>query len=226
MAVVAAGAAGQVPQDLVDAATARAASADYEFLAEEIPDAFSELIDGIQRVARIVAALKKFSHPGSDEKVPEDLNRIVEDSLSVSANEWKHYATVSTELDAALPLVSCMANEMSQVVINVVVNAAHAIASRSSESLGHVAIRTGAEGDMAFIEIADDGPGVPEEIQERIFEPFFTTKDVGQGTGQGLALAQRTVVDQHRGRLNLESEAGAGATFRIELPLDPVAVER
>ncbi len=203
----------------VAAAQSAIAAADLDFLADEVPAAFEELLDGVARVATIVSALKKFSHPGTEDKTPEDLNDIITDSLAVCRNEWKYHATVETDLSDGLPRVPCMPTEIGQVIINLVVNAAHAVARSARD--GVIRIGTEVHGDTVRIAVEDNGPGVPEGIRDRIFEPFFTTKDVGEGTGQGLALAYKAIVEQHNGSLVLEDAPGHGARFVITLPLLP-----
>ncbi len=198
-------------------------SADLEFLREEIPKAIVQAREGVSRVSKIVLAMKDFSHPGSVEKAPFDLNRAIESTITVARNEWKYVADLETDFDPDLPPVPCLAAELNQVILNIVVNAAHAIGSLEAVARGErgrITVRTRCEDRCAVIEIADTGAGIPEEIRHKIFDPFFTTKEVGKGTGQGLALARAVVVDKHAGKIAVESEVGRGTTFRIELPLD------
>ncbi|MEM6819332.1 MAG: ATP-binding protein [Pseudomonadota bacterium] len=194
--------------------------ADLEYLREEIPGALDQGKAGIGKIREIVLALKDFSHPGSGTPEPSDINRLVESTVTVARNEYKYVADVSLELDPGLGPVSCMPSALGQVVLNIVVNAAHAIAEQSDrDGRGEITVRTQSlDEDHVEISISDNGPGVPEKIQSKIFDPFFTTKEVGRGTGQGLAISRRVVTEQHSGRLLLESEPGEGATFRIVLP--------
>ena len=199
---------------------------DFDYLLSEVPKAFSQSLDGLNRIAKIVKAMKEFSHPGSEEKVPVDINHAIETTVAVTRNEWKYVADVVLQLDSALPLVPCILGEFNQAIVNLIVNAAHAIGAgvqEGSGSKGTITIRTRRHGDSAEISIRDSGHGVPEAIRSRIFEPFFTTKPVGKGTGQGLSQVHSTVVKRHQGQLWVESEEGQSATFFIRLPLEGFA---
>jgi PAS domain S-box-containing protein len=196
---------------------------DLEYLLKEIPNALDQSLEGVQRVAKIVKGFKEFSHPGSEEKRAVDINQAIETTISVARNEWKYCAEMVTALDSALPLVPCLAGEFNQVMLNLIVNSAHAIGDAVEEGgkgKGTITISTRREDGWARIAVADTGSGIPVEIQPRVFEPFFTTKDVGKGTGQGLALAHSVIVNRHQGQIWFESEAGHGTTFFVRLPLD------
>ncbi len=196
------------------------AAADAPYLMEEIPKALEQAIDGVARITTLVKAMKEFSHPGRKEKAPQNLNHAIENTVTVARNEWKYVADMRLELEAGLPEVPCFLSDFNQVILNLIVNAAHAIRDKAGrEGKGVITIRSRRRGEWVEIRVQDTGAGVPPEIQERIFEPFFTTKSVGQGTGQGLAIARSVVVNKHGGTLRLESEAGHGATFIIRLPL-------
>ena len=197
--------------------------ADIEYLRERIPAAFERTSDGVARVRSIVQAMKRFSHPSNGEIAPEDVNEAIDTTLAVCRNEYKYVAEVSLEL-GQLPLVPCNIGEINQVLLNLIVNAAQAIeehrtaAGGESAPLGLITISTRVDGEHAVISIADDGPGIPQQLLERIYEPFFTTKEVGKGTGQGLALA-RTTIARHGGTLECVSAPGEGSIFTIRLPL-------
>ncbi len=197
-------------------------TADLEFVLEETPDALKQAGEGVERVATIVRSMKQFSHPGGSAMSAVDLNASVESTLTVCRGEWKYVANVETDFDAALPPVTCMPGEINQVVLNIVVNAAQAFAEqgRGEGRLGTIRVSTRADGDTVELRIVDDAGGIPEHVQPRIFDPFFTTKEVGKGTGQGLAIAHRTIT-QHGGTLGFESTPGRGTTFVIRLPLQP-----
>ncbi len=199
------------------------ADADLEYLRDRIPSAFTRTVDGISRVTSIVQAMKSFAHPSGSEAMPSDLNDAIETTLEVCRNEYKYAAELELELEA-LPLVTCNVGEINQVLLNLVINAAHAIEERvgGSGDRGTIRIATRVEGSDAVIEIADDGVGIPPELQERIYEPFFTTKEIGRGSGQGLALA-RTTMEQHSGSIECDSEPGRGSSFRLRLPLHEAA---
>ena len=192
------------------------------FLRTQAPAAIEQTISGIDQVRSIVQALKEFSHPGDDEAVPVDVNRLIRMATTVTRNAWRYAAELSLELCEDPPAVNGYPQEIGQVLINLIVNAAHAIEERlageSERRLGKIVVRTRAVGDDVVIEIADDGAGIPEAVRDRIMNPFFTTKPAGKGTGQGLALAQRVVVERHQGHLSFETEVGVGTTFFIVLP--------
>jgi signal transduction histidine kinase len=196
---------------------------DLEYLLREIPHAIDQSLDGLQRVTKIVRAMKEFSHPGSEEKRGIDLNKAIETTITVARSEWKYVAEVVTRFDPDLPLVPCLAGEMNQVILNLTINAAHAIAGvvgDGSKDKGRITITTRHDGEWAEIAIADTGSGIPPEIRSRIFEPFFTTKPMGKGTGQGLALAHSVIVNRHQGQIWFETEVGRGTTFFLRLPLE------
>ncbi len=193
--------------------------ADVEYLIESIPRAFTRTEDGIERVRTIVQAMKRFSHASRTEVAKADINDALETTLAVCRNEYKYVAEVTTEF-GELPFVTCNIGEINQLFLNLVLNAAQAIAEQVEDGgeLGRVSVATRVDGDDVVITIEDDGPGIPPEIRERIYEPFFTTKEVGKGTGQGLALA-RTTIERHRGSLTCDTEVGVGTTFTVRLPV-------
>ena len=196
--------------------------ADFPFLSENIPQAIEQSLEGVKRVAKIVRAMKEFSHPTVDTPEEADINHLINNVLVISRSEWKYVAEVVTDLDPSLPPVVCFPNELSQTVLNLVVNAAQAISEGiqpNSLETGVIKIDTRRENGRAEIRIIDNGPGIPLEIQTKIFEPFFTTKEIGKGTGQGLYLAYTTIVKKHQGTLSFESQDGQGTTFIIGLPL-------
>ena len=211
----------------MDAVARREAAADIEYLTAEIPSAIDQTLDGIGRVATIVRALKEFAHPDQKDMTATDLNQAVLCTLTVARNEVKYVADVETEL-GDLPLVVCHPGEINQVILNLVVNAAHAIADvvAGTEGRGLIRVKTTRDDDAVVIAISDTGGGIPAAVQPRIFDPFFTTKPVGRGTGQGLSIARNVVVDKHGGTLTFETEIGRGSTFFVRLPLgecaDPV----
>jgi two-component system, NtrC family, sensor kinase len=195
--------------------------ADVEYLTQEVPRAIDQTLDGVQRVARIVSAMKEFSHPGVQEKRAVDLNRAVETTITISRNEWKYVADVRTNLDPNLPLVPCLAGEINQVLLNLLVNAAHAIADvkHDNDGRGTISLSTRRDGDSVVISVADTGTGIPDHVKDKVFDPFFTTKEVGKGTGQGLTLAHTVVVKKHGGQIWFDSEIGKGTTFYVRIPL-------
>jgi PAS domain S-box-containing protein len=208
--------------DLVNETEALAQEIDLEFLREEIPKALGECLEGVQRVSGIVAAMKEFSHPGAGEKQPADLNKAIESTVTVSRNEWKYVAETVLDLDPSLPQVPCLEGDIKQVLLNLIVNASHAIADvvgDGSDAKGTITVTTRAEDEWVEIRVTDTGTGIPDEAKSKVFDPFFTTKQVGKGTGQGLAIARSAIVDRHNGTITLETEVGRGTTFIIRLPL-------
>jgi two-component system, NtrC family, sensor kinase len=204
----------------IEAAGQAEESADLPYLRHEMPRAFESCIEGLHQVADIVRSLKDFAHPSQNEMVPADLNRAIQSSLTIATSEYRYVANVETEL-GELPLVTCHVSEISQAVLNIVINAAHAIGDvvRGSDRKGLITVRTWREGEEVVISIADTGGGIPDAIRSRVFDPFFTTKEVGKGTGQGLAIAWSSVKDRHAGSLTFDSTPGSGTTFFIRLPI-------
>jgi PAS domain S-box-containing protein len=220
--LLAAAKTGTCPQDLIETCEAANAGADLEYLLAEIPKAISQSAEGIVRVATIVRAMKEFAHPGNTEKAAVNLNKAIESTVTVARNEWKYIADLHTNLDPSLPPVPCLVGEFNQVVLNMIVNATHAIADavKGTGGKGTITIGTSHVGDFVEVRIADTGMGIPESIRHKIFDPFFTTKEVGKGTGQGLAIARSVVVDKHGGTIAVDSAVGKGTTFLIRLPLN------
>jgi PAS domain S-box-containing protein len=214
------GADGQALADLCQVARQAEQAADVEYLREHVPRAFERAIEGLERVATIVRSMKEFAHPASRDMAGVDLNRAVHATLTVARNEYKYVADLETCF-GDLPPVLCHVNEINQVVLNIVINAAHAIEEvvRGTDAKGRITVTTSTDGVLATIAIRDTGRGIPAEIRERIFEPFFTTKEVGRGTGQGLALARTSIHDHHGGEISFESDCGVGTTFYVRIPI-------
>ncbi len=195
--------------------------ADIEYLQDEAPKAFEQTRGGVDRVTKLVLGLKGFAHTGEGEiKRPTDINEIISNSLIVCHNAYKYVALLETDF-AELPMINAYPGDIGQVIVNLVVNAAHAIADQKGESpeMGRIRICTGCEDRVITISVSDSGGGIPEGVRQRIFDPFFTTKDVGRGSGQGLAISRTIIHDKHQGELTFESTLGQGTTFYIRLPL-------
>ncbi|MCC7382193.1 MAG: hypothetical protein IT384_10205 [Deltaproteobacteria bacterium] len=195
-------------------------AAELPYLVENVPKAIERALDGLSRVASLVRSMKEFAHPDSKEMVAVDLNRAIQSTLTIARNEYKFVAELETDF-GELPPVLCLAGELNQAVLNIVVNAAQAIGDVADrgENKGRITVRTRRDGTDAVVTIADTGGGIPDAIRGRIFEPFFTTKEVGKGTGQGLSIARSVIVDRHGGRLTFETEVGSGTTFFIRVPI-------
>jgi PAS domain S-box-containing protein len=199
---------------------------DLEDLKADLPPALDRVADGLARIAEIVRSMKEFSHVDQGEMSPVDLNRAINSTLVIARSEYKYVAEVVTEFDADLPRVTCHGGQINQAVLNLVVNAAHAIEDvvKGTPEKGVITVKTYLENDFAVISIADTGGGIPEGIRKRIFDPFFTTKEVGKGTGQGLSIAH-SALKAHGGKLEFETEIGKGTTFYVRLPLTPAESE-
>ncbi len=198
-------------------------SLELAYLLEETPQAIEQAIEGAGRVAEIVRAMKEFSHPGGLETAPVDLNHLLENAALISRNRWKYVADLKTDLDYRLPQVRCRAGELNQVFLNLIVNAADAIASANRshpERKGELLISSRFDEEFAEVRVTDNGTGIPQEAQPRVFDPFFTTKGVGSGTGQGLSIAYAIVVRRHGGAIDFETEVGVGTTFVVKLPIN------
>ncbi len=203
----------QAPQPpLLEALAAIRARADLGFLEDDVNDLVRESMDGLKRVKDIVQALKDFSHVDENEWQVADLHEGLESTLKIVANEIKYKATIDKQY-GELPPIPCLASQVNQVFMNLLVNAGHAIGEG-----GVITIRTGVEGDMACISVTDTGCGIAPENLTRIFEPFFTTKPIGSGTGLGLSLSYG-IINKHGGRIDVASTVGRGTTFTIRLPL-------
>jgi signal transduction histidine kinase len=198
------------------------AGADLEYLAEEIPKAIAQSLEGLGRISKIVRAMKEFSHPGSEEKQTIDINHAIENTLTVCRNEWKYVAEVVTDFAPDVPLVPCLPGDFNQAILNLVVNAAHSIAEKSDgngKQKGTITVSTRSDDNWVDVRVSDTGNGIAEQNRPKIFTPFFTTKEVGKGTGQGLALCHSVIVGKHNGTIAFETETGRGTTFIVRLPL-------
>ena len=208
--------------DLIAGAEKRIQDMDLDYLQDEIPTALEHTLKGVERITKIVQAMKIFSHPGMITKEPTDINKEIEKTITITRNEWKYVAEMETDFDVNLPAVPCFRAELNQVILNMIVNAAHAIAEANGSASGErgtIRIRTYQEDDWAKIRISDTGAGIPQDIRHKIFDLFFTTKGPDKGTGQGLAISHSVIVEKHKGTLDLESQQGKGTTFIIGLPL-------
>ena len=210
--------------ELIARAESVLASSDLGYISEQVPAAIKETLEGVERVTRIVRAMREFSHPGGKDKALADINQAVETTITVARNEWKYVAELKLDLDPNLPLVPVVVGEFNQAILNLIVNAAQSISDvQGTHPLekGAISVSTRREGEFVEIRVGDTGTGIPEAIRSRIFEPFFTTKDVGKGTGQGLSMVYGSIVRMHGGTVTLETEAGKGTTFISRIPQAP-----
>ncbi len=197
--------------------TVKPENIDIAYLRQEVPAAISQSVEGIERISKIAKAMRNFSHPGG-EREWLNINQAIESTAIISRNEWKYFAELFVDLDLSIPELFIHAAEFKHVLLNLVINAAHAIEARGHhEGDERIDLITRLVGDWVEISVRDTGVGIPEAIRPRIFDPFFTTKPVGKGTGQGLTIAYN-VVQQHGGSLDFVSEVGQGTTFTIRLP--------
>ena len=195
------------------------AQTDLTFVMEQIPPALNQALEGVERVGSIITAMKVFAHPGVGSYTEVDVNRVIDSTVKVARNEWKYVADLHLDLEPDLPMVQGHTGELSQVVLNLVVNAAQAIQSRfNGTEKGQILVSTRLSGEKIVVTVTDNGCGIPSPVLDRIFDPFFTTKGVGVGTGQGLAIT-RSVVERHRGEVVVRSREGAGTTFTLKLPI-------
>jgi two-component system NtrC family sensor kinase len=211
---------GKPTEDLARAASEAEEESDLVYLLDNVPKALARSIDGLGRVATIVRSMKEFAHPDTKEMMMVDLNQAVSSTLTIAHNEYKYIADIQTDL-GDLPPVECHAGEVNQAVLNIIVNASHAIGDivAGTDRRGLIKVTTRVEKGCAVISIGDTGGGIPEHVRDRIFDPFFTTKEVGRGTGQGLAIARSVIIEKHGGDLTFETEPGKGTTFFIRIPI-------
>ncbi len=202
---------------------------DLPFLKDEIPKALKESLDGIQRVKRIVKTMREFAREDAQGKVMSDINAGIRSTIAICQSEWKRVAEIQLDLDPNLPPVPCHPGEINQVLVNLIVNAAHAIGGMARSDRSHaglILIRTRHHADHIEIQVEDNGGGIPENIRSRMFEPFFTTKEIGKGTGQGLYLSRNIILKGHGGGITFESKEGSGTIFTVSLPLADETRER
>ncbi len=220
--VIDAAKSGPPPVEIVAKADKGLSDGEMEYLQQQIPAAITETMGGIARITQIVRAMKDFSHPGSQEKALADLNHAIETTITVARNEWKYVADVKLDLSPNLPPIPCFLAEFNQCILNLVVNAAHAIGDvvrLLPGTKGLITVSTVLDENNVEIRVADTGTGIPESAQPHIFEPFFTTKGVGKGTGQGLSIVYGTIVKRHGGSVRFETKIGAGTSFILRLPV-------
>lgn len=222
--LVAAAKHGTVPAELVAETEAALSSADVAYIRDETPKAIQQSLEGIERVAGIVRAMKEFSHPGTTEKALADINQAIESTITVTRNEWKYVADMVTRFDPTLPPVPCRIGDINQVILNLIVNSAQAISEvvgDGAQGKGTITVSTLLAGDTVEIRVADTGAGIPASIRDKVFDQFFTTKEVGTGSGLGLSIARAIIVKNHGGTITFESAEGRGTTFVVSLPLQP-----
>jgi PAS domain S-box-containing protein len=212
--------AGSASEDQAADVGAAEENADLNYLLENLPRALDRSLEGLDRVTVIVRSMKEFAHPDRRDMIATDLNQAIRSTLTIARSEYRSVADVETEL-GDIPLVTCHPGDVNQAILNIVVNAAHAIGDivRGTEQRGLIHVGTHVEGETVVITIRDSGGGIPDSIATQIFDPFFTTKEVGKGTGQGLAIARSVIHEKHGGELSFVSDHGKGTSFFIRLPV-------
>lgn len=213
---------GKIEPEIISSLEGIVKETDFDYLIKEVPLALQQSLEGIEHITEIVSAMNEFSHPGYGEKTLTDINHIIESTILVARNEWKYVAEMEVDLDPDLPHVQAFPGELIQAILNLLVNAADAIADvvgDGSQGRGKIVVNTRLDRDWVEIRVKDDGIGIPDEIQDLVFDPFFTTKDVGKGSGQGLSITYNIIVERHGGSIDFKSEYCKGTTFIIRLPV-------
>jgi signal transduction histidine kinase len=186
---------------------------ELDYLRGDTEALLAETLGGVARVKKIVQDLRDFSHLDEAEWQRTDLHQCLDNTLNMLAHEIKYKVNVLKDY-GAVPLINCLPFQLSQVFVNLLMNA-----TQSIEAQGTIIIRTGLDGDNVWVTVSDTGKGIEAANLHRVFEPFFTTKPVGVGTGLGLAVSYG-IIQRHGGSIEVASELGCGATFTIRLPLD------
>lgn len=194
------------------------ASDDLQYLMQEIPSVIEESKDGIKRVATIVKAFNQFAHPEHKDKSFIKLNDIINNVIEITRSEWKLVAEIKKDYDPDLLLINAISSELNQIILNLLMNAIHAVRTKFGENnLGEIIVLTKNVGGFVKVVIKDNGCGIREDIQYRIYDPFFTTKNVGEGTGQGLYIVH-TLTSKNGGEISYTSEKDVGSTFSVQFP--------
>ncbi len=191
------------------------------FIYDDLEDIIGESMKGLLRIEKIVKSLLIFSRRSDEHEFVEyNINNGIRDTLTIANNEIKYYAKINENLED-VPYIMAIDAEINQVLLNIIVNASHAIREKGGN--GTISIHTYHKNDYVYCEISDDGIGIKEENLSHIFEPFFTTKPAGIGTGLGLSIVHNIIENKHSGSINVYSEVGKGTTFKICLPLNKKA---
>lgn len=195
--------------------------ADIDYLRKEISQALDQSVEGISMVSKLVLALKDFSHPALHSYSLIDVNKCVDTACTISRHEWKRVADIKLNLDRDLPYLYSSRDELHQILLNLIVNAAQAIGSKIKNGdydRGNITITTKIIEDKIRIEVEDDGPGIPDDIKDKVFQKNFTTKEAGVGTGFGLSLVKKIVEEEYKGKVTFNSDVKSGTTFSVTLP--------
>lgn len=212
--------ASGTPSDSMNIIKEKLDELDLDYMAEEVPNAMEDSIEGLNRISSIVQSIKEFAHPGREELQALDVNRQIREVIKLAENEWKYNAEVLTDFDDNLPELQYTPSDFDQILLNLIVNASHALQEKhgDGDSTGLIAISTYFDGENVKISVTDNGGGIPDSIKDKLFDPFFTTKEVGKGTGMGLSIASQ-LVEKHNGEIWFESQEGK-TTFHIRTPIE------
>lgn len=190
---------------------------DLAFYQEEVPSAISESIEGMTRIAKIVSSLKEISHPGQDKLQAGNIEKLISNCIALTKSEWKYCSNIDVNFDED-QTINAYLNELSQVIINMIVNSAHSIKDKFENSMdGKISISTYQEEKYFCIQIQDNGGGIPDELVQKIYDPFFTTKEIGKGTGQGLAISKAIIEKKHEGKIIIKENSQDGVTFVLKI---------
>ena len=208
----------QEPSTMIQQLETYRETIDYQFLRSELPEAVTQTLEGVERVATIVRAMRELSQPATEEKTKVNLNRVLENVVAISSNHYRDIAEIQLDLDPKLGTINCLSEEINQTCLNILSNAVEAIAENRDQPRGLIAVSTRRDEEEVEVRFEDNGPGIPEAVKNRIFDPFFTTKEVGKGMGQGLAFVYESIVHRHDGTIEVTSPPGGGTTIVIRLP--------
>jgi len=214
--------AGMVPEATLQEMAAARDKADVNYLWREVPRALRDTLEGVERIAKIVNAMREFSQADKEHQVSVDINALIQSAIIVTRSEWKYVADIVTDFDESLPCVECFSGGFNQAVLNLLLNATEAVAERidpDSDEKGRIAVRTQHDDSSLLLQIEDTGCGIPDDIKSKIFNPFFSTKSGRSKRGHGLALVYETIVREHHGELTFESQPGTGTTFTVRIPV-------
>jgi signal transduction histidine kinase len=212
----------KISEEMIKKVEAALENTDLDYHRDEIPLAMQQSADGAEQIATIVQSMKEFSHPSKD-MVLTDINRALENTITISRNEWKDVSDLTCDFDPSLPHIRCSLSEINQVFLNLIINASHAIkevVGSGTNNKGHIHIQTRKKDNWVQISIKDTGTGISTENQRQIFDPFFTTRKIGEGIGQGLFISYSTIVENLNGKIECDSKLGNGSIFFITLPIE------
>ncbi|MDY0131761.1 MAG: HDOD domain-containing protein [Desulforegulaceae bacterium] len=208
---------GKINEKTIYDAEKSAKKQDLDYLKDEVPQALKQSIDGIEKITAILLSIRNISRQVVHQAVSSDINKIIENAVTITKSKWKNSAELETSFKNNLPLIKCQPGEISQVIINLIINAVHAIEENTERKNHLIKIKTSLENNLLKIKVSDSGKGIPKNIINKIFNPFFTTKKINKGTGQGLSIS-KAIIERHNGKLSVSSNPEFGTVFTITLP--------